>query len=110
VCAKNTPCYDHIKLTSESISSLLDFASAIEQFQNMYKLAVPAATLISPGIREYLIGDADGHRINQMTFFGLDNKSVFALLQKLKRPKNVIDFRRAVEAHLKFNIYNTGKC
>ena len=102
---KNTPSYDHIKLTSDSISSILEFAAAIEQFQNMHKLAVPAATLISPDIREYLIGVADDHRINQMTFFGLDNKSVFALLQKLKRPKNVIDFRRAVETHLRFNIY-----
>ena len=102
---KNTPSYDNIKLTSDSISSILEFAAAIEQFQNMHKLAVPAATLISPDIREYLIGVADDHRINQMTFFGLDNKSVFALLQKLKRPKNVIDFRRAVETHLRFNIY-----
>ena len=41
---KNTPSYDHIKLTSDSISSILEFASAIEQFQNMHKLAVQAAT------------------------------------------------------------------
>ena len=49
---KNTPSYDHIKLTSGSVSSILEFAAAIEQFQNMHKLAVPAATLISPDIRE----------------------------------------------------------
>ena len=85
---KNTPSYDHIKLTSDSVSSILEFAAAIEQFQNMHKLAVPAATLFSPDIREYLIGVANNPRVNQLTFFGLDNKSVFALLQKLKRPKN----------------------
>jgi hypothetical protein len=41
---KNTPSYDHIKITSDSISSILEFASAIEQFQNMHKLAVQATT------------------------------------------------------------------
>ena len=71
----------------------------------MHKLSVPAATLISQVIREYLIGVADNHRINQLTFFGLDNNSVFTLLQKLKRPKNVIDFRRAVENHLRFIVF-----
>ncbi len=40
-----------------------------------------------------------------MTFFGKDNKSVFVLLEKLKRQKNVIDFRRAIETHLRFNFY-----
>ena len=85
---KNTPSYDHIKLTSDSVSTILEFAAAIEQLQNMHKLAVPAATLISPDIREYLIGVANNPCVDQLTIFGLDNKSVFALLQKLKRPKN----------------------
>ena len=71
----------------------------------MHKISVPAALLISTeDIREYLIGVADNPKINSLTFYGLDNKSVLALLQKLKRPKNVIDFRKAMEIHLRFNI------
>ena len=85
---KSTPSYEHIKLTSDNISNVLDFASAIEQFQNMHKISVPAASLVSADIREYLIGVAGNPRVNSMTFFGLDNTSVFSLLQKLKRPKN----------------------
>jgi hypothetical protein len=77
---KSTPSYKHIKLTSDNISNVLDFASAIEQFQNMHKISVPAASLVSADIREYLIT-----RVNSMTLFGLDNTSVFSLLQKLKR-------------------------
>ena len=103
---KSTPSYEHIKLlTSDNISNILEFASAIEQFQNMHKISVPAASLVSHDIREYLIGVADNIKINSMTFFGLDNTSVFALLQKLKRPKNVIDFRKAMDIHLRFNIF-----
>ena len=102
---KTTPSYEHIKLNSDSISNILDFASAIEQFQNMHKISVPAASLVSTDIREYLIGVADNARINSLTFYGLDNKSVLALLQKLKRPKNVIDFRKALDSNLRFNIY-----
>ena len=79
---KSTPSYEHIKLNSDSISSILDFAAAIEQFQNMHKISVPAASLVSTDIREYLIGVADNARINSLTFYGLDNKSVLALLQK----------------------------
>ena len=37
---KSTPSYEHIKLTSDNISNVLDFASAIEQFQNMHKISV----------------------------------------------------------------------
>ncbi len=39
------------KLTSDNISNVLDFASAIEQFQNMHKISVPAASLVSADIR-----------------------------------------------------------
>ena len=90
-----------------SISNLLAITSvsAIEQFQNMHKISVQAASLVSHDICEYLIGVADNARINSMTFYRLDNKSVFALLQKLKRPKNVIDFHRAMSTHLRFNIF-----
>ena len=102
---KSTPSYEHIKLTSDNISNVLEFASAIEQFQNMHKISVPAASLVSADIREYLIGVADNPRINSMTFFGLDNTSVFSLLQKLKRPKNTLEFRRAMDNHLRFNIF-----
>ena len=66
---KNTPSYDYIKLTSDSVSTLLEFAAAIEQLQNMHKLAVPAATLISPDIREYLIGVANNPCVDQLTIF-----------------------------------------
>ena len=96
---KSTPSYEHIKLTSDNISNVLDFASAIEQFQNMHKISVPAASLVSADIREYLIGVADNPRVNSMTFFGLDNTSAFSLLQKLKRPKNTLEFRRAMSRY-----------
>ena len=69
----------------------------------MHKISVPVASFVNHDIREYLIGVADNIKINLMTF-GLDNTSVFALLQKLKRPKNVIDFRKAMDIHLRFNI------
>jgi hypothetical protein len=71
----------------------------------MHKISVPAASLVSTDIREYLIGVADNVRINSLTFYGLDNKSILALLQKLKRPRNVIDFRKALDSNLRFNIY-----
>ena len=70
----------------------------------MHKISVPAASLVSTDIRESLIGVADNGRINSLTFYGLDNKSVLALLQKLKRPKNVIYFRKALDSNLRFNI------
>ena len=42
---KSTSSYEHVKLSSDSISSILDFAAAIEQFQNMHKISVPAVSL-----------------------------------------------------------------
>jgi len=66
---KSTPSYEHIKLNSDSISSILDFAAAIEQFQNMHKISVPAASLVSTDIREYLIGVADNARMDQLVNF-----------------------------------------
>jgi hypothetical protein len=82
--------------------------------KNMHKLSVPNDSLNFLDIREYLIGVAANHRINQLTFFGLNNKSVFTLLQKLKRPKNVIDFHRAVKievlAFIVFKDYRLTLC
>ena len=42
---KSTSSYEHVKLSSDSISSILDFAAAIEKFQNMHKISVPAVSL-----------------------------------------------------------------
>ena len=64
-------------MTSDNISNVLDFAFAIEQFQNIQKTSVPVASLVSADIREYLIGVADNPRVNSMTFIGLDNTSGF---------------------------------
>jgi hypothetical protein len=82
---KSTPSYEHIKLSSDNISNVLEFASAIEQFQNMHKISVPAASLVSADIREYLIGVADSPWVNSMTFFGLvDNTSFFFSATKVE--------------------------
>ena len=81
---KSTTSYEQIKLNSDSsVSNILDFASAIEQFQNMHKISVPAALRVSTDIREYLIGVADNARINSHTFYGLDNKSVLSIFGRL---------------------------
>ena len=51
---KSTPSYEQIKLNSDSsVSNILDFASAIEQIQNMQKISVPAVSRVSTDIREY---------------------------------------------------------
>ena len=51
---KSTTSYEQIKLNSDSsVSNILDFASAIEQIQNMQKISVPAVSRVSTDIREY---------------------------------------------------------
>ena len=102
---KSTPSYEHIKLTSDNITSILEFAVSIEQFQTMHKISVPAAPLVSQDIREYIISQEDNPRLDTAVFYSLDNKTVFSLLQKIKQPKNVIEFRKALDTHLRFSIF-----
>ena len=80
---KSTPSYEHIKLTSDNITSILEFAVSIEQFQTMHKISVPAAPLVSQDIREYIISQEDNPRLDTAVFYSLDNKTVFSLLTSL---------------------------
>jgi hypothetical protein len=104
VMTQSPPKYDHIRLESLSLKSVLRFVNQINEHQIAHGVRLPVPTLVSEKVREQLI--ARRKKLTRVKFYALGTKKLVKYLLEEVRPKSPLQFRIDMEKHVKFVLPN----
>jgi hypothetical protein len=81
----------------------------VANYQSMYGIQLPIATLVSAKIRENIISRNYYLGVNDSTFYSLKAVELMQYLQQATKPTDKVMFQSALKAYVEFDIHPTYK-